>query len=110
MSLLSSISNVHNHNRELFVSTLDVSIMPPPDEIFANWDGIADNDLFATISKSFDLPSDDSFVYRAESFAMTLTQIQEQVNSGKLKYKYQSHGQQIDVSSGAGIPESRNVD
>jgi hypothetical protein len=77
--------------------------MPSADEIFVNWHGIIDNDLFATISMTFELPLDDSYVYRAESFAMTMAQIQEQVDSGKLKYKYQSHGQQIEVGSVAGF-------
>jgi hypothetical protein len=71
--------------------------MASPDEVFANWHGLVDNDLFVTIRKSFELPSDDSYVYRAESFAMTLAQIEEQVEMGTLKYKYQAHGQQIEV-------------
>jgi hypothetical protein len=95
MSLLS----IDKPKSQRFIPNTDVFDMPSPDEIFANWHGIADNDLFATISKTFELPSDDCYIYRAESFAMTLAQIQEQVNSGKLKYKYQSHGQQIKVSS-----------
>merc|ERR1712093_802851 len=51
------------------------------------------------ITQTFDLPDQDNYVYRAEAFAMTLRQIQEQIDSGKLKYKYQSHGQQIQVPS-----------
>ncbi|TVY84122.1 hypothetical protein LSUE1_G001859 [Lachnellula suecica] len=71
--------------------------MPSPDEIFSNWHGLIDNDFFQTISQTFDLPNDDSYVYRAESFAMTMPQIKEVVDSGTLKYKYQAHGQQIVV-------------
>jgi len=71
--------------------------MPSPDEIFQNWNGIISNDFAETISKTFALPPGDGYLYRAESFAMAMPQIQEQVNSGILKYKYQSHGQQIDV-------------
>jgi len=71
--------------------------MPSPDEIFDNWNGLIDNDFFKTISQTFDLPSDDNYVYRAESFAMTMPQIQELVGSGTMKYKYQAHGQQIEV-------------
>lgn len=80
--------------------------MPSPDEIFANWHGLVCNDLFATIRKTFELPSDDSYVYRAESFAMTLAQIEEQVETGTLKYKYQSQGKQIEVISAACSPST----
>jgi len=75
--------------------------MPSPEDIFASWHGIIENDLFSTIRATFGLESVDSFVYRAEAFAMTLAQIQEQVATGKLKYKYQAHGQPIEVHSGA---------
>ncbi|KAK0110168.1 hypothetical protein ONS95_002819 [Cadophora gregata] len=71
--------------------------MPSPDEIFANWRGVIDNDFSKTIIHTFNLPDQDDYVYRAEGFAMTLRQIQDQIDSGKLKYKYQSHGQQIEV-------------
>ncbi|CZR51390.1 uncharacterized protein PAC_01265 [Phialocephala subalpina] len=71
--------------------------MPSPDEIFDNWHGIIDNDFSSTIRKTFDLPEDDKYVYRAESFSMTFPQIQAQLEGGSLKYKYQSHGQQIEV-------------
>ncbi|KAK2626431.1 hypothetical protein QTJ16_003606 [Diplocarpon rosae] len=71
--------------------------MPCPDEIFANWRGIAENDLLKTIMSTFVLSAEDDYVYRADSFAMGLKQIQEQINTGKLTYKYQSHGQQIEV-------------
>jgi hypothetical protein len=80
----------------------NASNMPSPDEIFANWHGIVSSDFFTTISKTFELSAHDSYVYRAEGFAMTLSQIQELVDSGKLKYKYQAHGQQIEVSSPPG--------
>lgn len=69
--------------------------MPSPDDIFARWDGIIDNDFAKTIRLTFDLPVDDDYIYRADAFAMTLAQIREQ--AGKLKYRYQSHGQQIEV-------------
>ena len=75
--------------------------MPSPDEVFANWHGIVENDLFSTIRTTFGLECDDSFVYRAEAFSMTLAQIKEQVATGKLKYKYQAHGQSIEVKLGA---------
>jgi hypothetical protein len=68
--------------------------MRSPDEIFANWHGVIDDDFFKTISESFALPEDDPYIYRAESFAMTLSQIKQQP---ELKYKYQSHGQAIEV-------------
>ncbi|KAE8448724.1 hypothetical protein EG329_008939 [Mollisiaceae sp. DMI_Dod_QoI] len=73
--------------------------MSPPNEIFDNWHGIIDNDFSRTIRKTFNIPEDDKYVYRTESFAMTLPQIQTQLDAGSLKYKYQSHGQQIEVSS-----------
>jgi hypothetical protein len=68
--------------------------MQLPDKIFANWQGLEDNDLFKTISKTFGLPENDPYIYRAESFAMTLSQINQQP---QLKYRYQSHGQAIEV-------------
>lgn len=71
--------------------------MPSPAEIFANWHGIIDNDFCKTISQTFELAQDDGYVYRADAFAMTLSQIQEQIDSGKLKYKYSAHGQQIET-------------
>lgn len=71
--------------------------MPSPDSIIANWHGISDNNFCETLRKTFDLPVDDEYIYRADSFAMTLPQIREQVESGKLKYKYQAHGTQIEV-------------
>lgn len=71
--------------------------MPSPEEIFGKWLGVIDNNFSQTMRQTFDLPADDGYLYRAESFAMTLDQIQEQIDSGKLKYKYQSNGQQIEV-------------
>ena len=71
--------------------------MPTPDAIFETWKGIIDNDFAKTVAETFLLASNDGYVYRAEAFAMTLSQIEEQVNSGKLKYKYLSNGQQIEV-------------
>lgn len=71
--------------------------MPSPDEIFSNWKGVIDNDLAETISRTFDLSLPNTYIYRAESFAMTMPQIQEQINSGDLHYKYQSHGKVLDV-------------
>ncbi|CZT50910.1 uncharacterized protein RSE6_11982 [Rhynchosporium secalis] len=72
--------------------------MPSPDEIFANWCGPVDGNFSQTIKTTFGLANQDEYAYRAEAFAMTLSQIQEQIDSGKLKYKYQSHGKQIQVS------------
>jgi hypothetical protein len=83
----------------LFFFDLNVSNMPSSDGIFANWRGIIDDDLFATIRTAFELPSQDHYVYRAESFEMTLAQIEEHVNTGKLKWNYQAHGQGIEVNS-----------
>jgi hypothetical protein len=83
--------------------------MPSPDDIFTNWRGLEDNDLFATIRTTFELPPEDSYVYRAESFAMTLAQIEEQVQTRTLKYKYQAHGQPIEVSSATGSQSGRRM-
>jgi hypothetical protein len=69
-------------------------IMVSPDEIFANWHGVMDNDFYKTLGQTFDVPENDPYVYRAESFTMTLSQIREQP---ELKYKYQAHGQAIEV-------------
>lgn len=69
--------------------------MPSPDEIFSTWKGVIDSDFVETIRQTFQLPEDDDFIYRADSFAMTLKEIGSQAD--KLKYKYQSHGQQIEV-------------
>jgi hypothetical protein len=80
--------------------------MPSPDGIFANWRGLVDNNILATIRTTFELPPEDNYVYRAESFAMTLAQIEEQVHAGNLKWKYQAHGQQIVVSSVGGCADS----
>jgi hypothetical protein len=71
--------------------------MPSPDGIFSNWKGIIQNEFSETISKTFEIDPTDSYVYRAESFAMTMPQIQQLLNSGDLKYKYQSHGKELDV-------------
>jgi hypothetical protein len=68
--------------------------MPSPDELFANWQGIVNNDFFKTICQTFDISENDPYIYRAEAFAMTLSQIKEQP---ELRYKYQSHGQAIEV-------------
>lgn len=71
--------------------------MPTPDEIFANWQGAIDNDFSKTISATFGLPSADAYIYRAEAFAMNLRQVQDEINSGKVKYQYMAHGQLIEV-------------
>lgn len=71
--------------------------MPSPEDILSNWKGIIENDFSETISKTFDLDPRKPYVYRAESFGMTLAQIQQLINSGDLKYKYRSHGQDLDV-------------
>lgn len=78
--------------------------MPSPDDIVSNWKGNIDNDFAETIRQTFQIPDDDSYVYRAESFAMTLPQIESQLD--KLKYKYQFHGQQIEVS----LNSERDID
>jgi hypothetical protein len=87
----------------------DVSNMPPPDEIFANWRGLVDNNILATIRTTFELPSEDNYVYRAESFAMTLRHIEEQVHTSNLRWKYQAHGQQIEVSSVGGCAVDSSI-
>jgi hypothetical protein len=71
--------------------------MPSPDEIFANWHGVIDNDFSEIVSQTFKIPPDDTYIYRTEAFAMTLVQIQQQIESGNLKYKYSAHGKQIEV-------------
>ncbi|KAM0124821.1 hypothetical protein ACHAP3_001847 [Botrytis cinerea] len=70
---------------------------PSSDEIFDNWGGIIEDDFSKTILETFGLSSDDNYVYRAESFAMTLSQIQETTSTGKLKYHYQDHGKVVQV-------------
>jgi hypothetical protein len=64
-----------------------------------SWRGIIDDDFAKTVSTTFSLPSvqDDDYVYRADNFAMTMAQIQEQLSSGKLQYKYMAHGQRIEA-------------
>jgi len=71
--------------------------MPPPDNIFDNWIGIINNDFSKTILQTFGLSQDDDYVYRAETFDMTLPEIQELIDAGTMKYKYQAHGQEIEV-------------
>lgn len=71
--------------------------MVVPDDVLANWHGVIDGDFTESIRRTFQLPADDDYVYRAESFAMTLPQIQAQLENGGLKYKYQSHGKMIEV-------------
>lgn len=68
-----------------------------PDSVFDNWDGIKSN-FAKTICQTFGFTVDDEYLYRAESIAMTLADVQEKAD--KLKYKYQSHGKQIEVVSG----------
>ena len=65
-----------------------------PDDAYANWSGVKD-DFAETICATFGVTIDDDYLYRAESFAMTLAEVQEKAD--KLKYKYQSHGKQIEV-------------
>lgn len=72
---------------------------PAPEEIFDSYHGIIDNDFSKTIRDTFKLPGDDTYIYRAESFAKTLPQIQEAISNGKLKYVYQEHGKPIEVCS-----------
>lgn len=75
------------------------AVPPPlsPDDILNAWTGLGDGNFGQSISRTFGLPPDDDYVYRAESFAMTLAQIQEQVDSARVAYKYQSDGQQLEV-------------
>ncbi|KAB8300815.1 hypothetical protein EYC80_002743 [Monilinia laxa] len=67
------------------------------DAIFDNWTGIIEDDFSKTILDTFGLSKEDNYIYRAESFAMTLPQIQETISNGKLKYHYQDHGKVIQV-------------
>lgn len=73
--------------------------MPSPssDEIFDTWNGIIEDDFSTTVLNTFGLSEDDNYVYRAESFAMTLPQIQATISTGKLKYHYQDKGSIIQV-------------
>jgi hypothetical protein len=80
--------------------------MPSPDEVFAKWHGLVENGLFTTIRATFGLEGEDSFIYRAEAFAMTLAEIEEQVATGKLKYKYQAHGKIVEVQYAALFPKA----
>jgi hypothetical protein len=89
------VKELYSQQTTPFSARLPCTTMPLPDEIFANWHGVIDNDFGKTIGNTFDLLSDDSYVYRAESFGMTLSQIAQQAE--KLQYKYQSHGSQIKV-------------
>ncbi|CAD6445398.1 97a6e09d-d3de-45a2-ba66-e872ca91eb77 [Sclerotinia trifoliorum] len=70
---------------------------PSSDEIFNNWSGIIDDDFSKTVLDTFGLSQDDKYVYRAESFAMTLPQIQETLSTGKLKYHYQDQGKVLQI-------------
>lgn len=71
--------------------------MPSPDEIFKHWMGVKDNDFQLTIHEAFVLPENDEYIYRAEVFAMTLAQVQEKLDTGALKYMYQSNHAAIAV-------------
>jgi hypothetical protein len=71
--------------------------MPTPTEIYANWNGIIDKDFCSLILQVFNLQNDDSYIYRAESFAMTLQQIQQYMERSMPKYKYSIHGSQVEV-------------
>lgn len=71
--------------------------MRMPDEITEGWTGMIENDFAKTIRRTFALPEEDDYLYQAEPFAMTLSQIQERVTAGNLTWKYWMHGQPIDV-------------
>ena len=71
--------------------------MPSPDAIFEKWAGMVDDDFQQTIKETFDLPADDTYIYKAESFAMTFAEIKDQIDSGIYKYKYRSHDQVFQV-------------
>lgn len=72
--------------------------MVSPDEILSTWTGaeIDNGNFVPTIWKVFQLPAKDDYIYRAESFAMTLDEIDQVAD--KLKYRYQAHGAGIEVS------------
>lgn len=61
-----------------------------PDAVFGNWKGMIDDDFEVTIRKAFDLPQQDDYIYAAESFQMTLAQVQEGMATGKLVWSYWS--------------------
>lgn len=61
-----------------------------PDVILENWSGMIDDDLEVTIRRAFDIPQEDGYMYAAESFQMTLAQVQETMTTGKLVWSYWS--------------------
>jgi hypothetical protein len=67
-----------------------------PDLILSQWTGMLDT-FEHTIQNAFSLPENDGTVYEAESFRMTLSEIQNELQSGKYKYHYRSHGQPVIV-------------
>ena len=84
-------------------------MMPTPDESFANWHGIINNDFCTTIRETFKLPSSsqDTYTYHTDSFAMTLSEIESSLSSNPLKYKYQVHGKAIEVCYTSSSPRKR---
>ncbi|RDW62360.1 hypothetical protein BP6252_11793 [Coleophoma cylindrospora] len=64
--------------------------MVSPDAVLENWKGMVDDDFEVTIRTAFDLPPVDDYVYAAESFQMTLAQVQESMATGMLTWNYWS--------------------
>jgi hypothetical protein len=71
--------------------------MPSSDEILSAWAGIANDSFPDTIRKTFHLPQNDAYQYKAESFSMTLSQIEELISRSPLKWTYQNHDGVIEV-------------
>jgi hypothetical protein len=61
-----------------------------PDSVLERWTGMIEDDFWLTIRKTFGLSSDDDYKYRVEAFSMTLSEVQEALESGKCYYWYSS--------------------
>ncbi len=72
--------------------------MNDPDDIFARWTGMIEDDFALTIQQTFGLSPTDDYKYRVEAFSMTLSEVQEALKSGKYYYWYSLDGQQLKVS------------
>jgi ribosomal protein S3AE len=66
--------------------------MASPDSIFQSWKGMVDDDFRKTIEETFSLKHDDGYVYRVESFAMTLAQVEAAIATGQYIYRYAVDG------------------
>jgi hypothetical protein len=77
--------------------------MPLPDEILQQWKGMIDNDFRRTIQTTFGLSENDNYVYKVESFSMTLAQVEAAVASGEYVYRYAINGQMQKVECTSNI-------